>query len=311
MPLFYLDCPVNFLKDNDLKKILGKNCDRTLDRSSAEVLVVNPGTDSFLDSLYFKEFSSLKCVCTPSTGVNHLDTEYLEEKNIPYFCLLDDKESLENIHASAEFTWIHIMNLFRKFTKSLKRVDLWRDDENEKILRSRELFGKNIGIVGMGRIGNKIAKYAEAFGLNIFYYDPYSDCNSVQSSKKVKSLKDLESMDIISINCYLTEETREMITFGVWDNISSDSVIVNTSRGEVVDEDYVEHLVLTKNIKYGCDVLQSETSIEDLKKSKILTLSKERDSVIVSPHVAGATIDSQRLALTTVVDIAKKELGCV
>ena len=119
---------------------------------------------------------------------------------------------MDSITASAEFTWLHIMNLVRKFSYSLSYVSFWRSIENEDNLRSRELSGRKLGIIGFGRIGKKIKRYAEAFEMQVKFYDPY-----VNGEGKVDSLQDLSDSDIISINCYLTEETENMITYDVFE----------------------------------------------------------------------------------------------
>lgn len=298
-----LDCPVNFLSNNELEEILSQR-GLSLEKDDPEVIIVNPGTDKFLDESYFSSFKRLKYVASPSTGTNHIDLNYLTRRGIKAFCLLNDKKSLKNIHASAEFTWIHIMNLQRKFLDATRSIEQWRSDENELLLRSNELYGKSIGIVGMGRIGSKIAKYAKAFGLDIFYYDPYVTETETPATK-VNSLSSLSSCDIISINCSLNGETRSMIDFGLWDNLKAGTVVVNTSRGEVVNEDYIVHLVNNNQIMFGADVLHNEQNIERLKESPIYKMSKVCDKVVLTPHVAGATKESQTKALVTVLDLIK------
>lgn len=297
-----LDCPTDFLEIKVLNKLLSKY-DMIIDNQNPECLIVNPGTDFFLNSNYFKPYAGLKVVGTPSTGVNHIDINYLEVKGIKAFCLLDNKQSLENIHASAEFTWIHIMNAFRKFTLAIDHVNDWREDNNERLLRSNELADKKIGIIGLGRIGRKIARYAIAFSMKIYYYDPY--VNDERYSK-VESLKDLRECDVISINPYLTLETKEMITWGVFDGFKQDLIVVNSSRGKVVNEDYIYELIRNKRIIYACDVLQNEQNIEKLRKSKLLNLQSNR--VTITPHVAGATVESQLKALNTILELCFKYL---
>ena len=299
-----LDCPVNFLESSELKEILTKR-GLQIDQSDPDIVVVNPGTNRFLDEAYFSTFENLKYVVSPSTGTNHIDLNFLNVRGIKVFCLLDDKESLRNIHASAEFTWVHIMNLQRKFIHATQSVDLWRSDENELTLRSNELFGKKIGIVGMGRIGNKVAKYAKAFGLDVLFYDPYV-FNSETESVRVNCITDLSMCDIISINCSLNKDTKNMINFGVWDNIREGTIIVNTSRGEVVNEDYIIHLIDKNKIMFGADVLQNEQDIDSLKQSPIYKMSKVSNRIVLTPHVAGATKESQTKALVTVLDLIKQ-----
>ncbi len=290
-----LDCPVNFLTNETLNDLLF-NHGMIMSTEDPDCLIVNPGTEFFLDADYFDPYPKLKVVATPSTGVNHIDTEYLKRRNIRAFCLLDNKESLENIHASAEFTWIHIMNAFRKFLPAVEHVSEWREDANEKRLRSNELADKKIGIIGLGRIGRKIARYATAFSMEVFFYDPYVENNNY---KKVNSIKDLKQCDVISINPYLTEETKKMIADDVFAGFKKDLIVVNSSRGEVVDEDYIFDLINAEKIIYSCDVLQHEQDINILKQSRLFKLKSDR--LTITPHVAGATLESQVKALTTVL----------
>ena len=295
-----IECPINFLHAEDFHKIID-SLGYTLDNHDPECIIVNPGTDVFLDKNHFAKYASLKVVGTPSTGVNHLDMYYLGLRNISVKCLLDNREVLENIHASAEFTWLHIMNAFRKFIPAVNKVDNWREDENEALLRSNELAGKTIGIVGLGRIGRKIAKYAKVFGMNVEYYDPYVENSQY---KRVFSLTNLQKVDILCISCYLTEETKGIISNGILDDFKESLIVVNTSRGETVDEDYIYDLVVKDKIFYSCDVLCNEQSINTLKQSRLFNL--KRDNIVITPHVAGATIESQTKALRGILELCTK-----
>jgi D-3-phosphoglycerate dehydrogenase len=299
------ECPLNFFSEEELSNFIKTN-EITRDDNDPEVIIVNPGTPHFLDHNHFNRFKNLKVVATPSTGTNHIDVDYLRSKGIKTFCLLDDRSVLENIHASAEFTWLHIMNLVRKFSLAIKHVDEWREDSNEIFLRSNELNGKKIGIIGLGRIGKKIANYAKAFGMDIQFYDPYVDSDDFI---KIQNIRDLSNCDIISINCYLTSETKELITYGTLDDVKKGTVIVNTSRGEVVNEDYILHLVNNKGVVFGADVLQNEQNIDQLKFSKLLVASKTNDNIVITPHVAGATVESQFKALNSVVSLSRRFLA--
>ena len=295
-----IECPINFLQAKHFHEIID-SLGYTLDSHDPECVIVNPGTDVFLDKNHFSKYPSLKVVGTPSTGVNHLDMGYLGLRNITVKCLLDNRDVLENIHASAEFTWLHIMNAFRKFVPAVNNVKRWREDSNEKLLRSNELAGKTIGIVGLGRIGRKIARYATAFGMNVKYYDPYVENKHYN---KVFSLTNLKQVDILCISCYLTEETKGLISEGILDGFKDNLIVVNTSRGEVVDESYIYDLIVKDKIFYSCDVLCNEQDIQTLSKSPLFNL--ERDNIVITPHVAGATIESQTKALRGILDLCIK-----
>ena len=155
----------------------------------------------------------------------------------------------------------------------------------------------NIAFNGFGRIGRKLNKYAKAFEMNVKFYDPY-----VNGEGKVDSLQDLSDSDIISINCYLTEETNNMITYDVFKSFKDGLIVVNTSRGEVVDENYIADLVEEGKINYACDVLQNEQNIEELKKSRLY----RSDRVVITPHIAGVTVDSQTKALEAILKLCMK-----
>ena len=286
------ECPIDFIK-SDVWLNLG-----FIEHNNPECLILNPGTDSYYDKKYFEQFKNLKVVGTPSTGVNHLDIDYLKDMGIKFYSLLDDRKSLETITASAEFTWIHIMNSFRGFSNSLKCVNNWRDLDNEESLRFRELSGKNIGIIGFGRIGRKIKRYAEAFDMKVKFYDPY-----VEGGVSIEELKD---SDIISINCYLNDETKGMITDGFFDGFKENLVVVNTSRGEVVDEEYITKLVEEQKIIYSCDVLSNEQDLNKLKNSPLFKIHSYYDNLTITPHVAGVSVDSQRKAMEIILKLCMK-----
>jgi len=298
----YLDCPTDFLDlktSNYIKKF-----DITKNKQKAECVIVNPGIDCFLSKKYFTEYPKINVVGTPSTGTNHLDLNCLDHRDIQVYSLLDDRPSLKNIHASAEFTWIHIMNSFRKFDVALKQIDQWRESQNEKFLRSNELCGKNLGIIGHGRIGSKVAKYANTFGMNVYYFDP--KVSDSEFAIKVKSIEGLNHCDAISINVVLNSETNGMIKSDVFKNFEDGLKLINTSRGEIMDEDYVIELIKNRNFLYSCDVLKNEQNIDRLKESKIFIESKTNHNIIVTPHVAGATMESQTKALIAILKLCTK-----
>jgi len=300
--LNYLECPVNFIKKNELEEIY-KKYKFTKIKKSAECLIVNPGVSCKINKNYLLCFPNIKIVGTPSTGINHIDTNFLKKKNIKLFSLLDDRKSLNLITASAEFTWLHIMNAVRKFNISIKNINNWRSNQNENKLRSHELFEKKIGIIGFGRIGQRLAKYAKSFGMDVYYYDP-KVIN--KKAKKVSAIIDLKFCDIISINPSLNLSSKKLISKNIFKNFKKNLVIVNTSRGEVVDEKYILHLIKNKGYIYSCDVLENEQDIDKLRKSPIFKESKKNKNIIITPHVAGATCESQLKALKIILRICNR-----
>ena len=286
------ECPTNFISSEIFEGLIE-------DKDNPECIILNPGSEIFYGEEYFDSFKDLKIVGTPSTGVNHIDREYLKERGIKLYSLLDDRESLDRITASAEFTWLHIMNAVRKFSLSLDFASKWRDSGNEQFLRSVELSGKKLGIIGFGRIGRKLNRYAEAFEMSVKFYDPY-----VEGS--CKSIEDLYDSDVLSINCYLNDETKGMISDGFFDGFKDGLIVVNTSRGEVVDEDYVAGMVENHKIFYSCDVLSNEQDMSKLHSSPLWDMFRYYSNLIITPHVAGVTVDSQRKAMEIILKLCMK-----
>ena len=129
--------------------------------------------------------------------------------------------------------------------------------------------------------------------------------NEVSIENMVIALEEtIKKADILSISCYLTDETRGIISNGVLDNFKDNLIVVNTSRGETVDEEYIYDLIVKDKIFYSCDVLCNEQEIEKLKQSKLFNL--KRDNIVITPHVAGATIESQTKALRGILELCIK-----
>ena len=287
------ECPTDFINSEIFEGLVEDN-------ENPECVILNPGSDIFYDRKYFDSFNDLRVVGTPSTGVNHIDCQYLEQRKIKLYSLLDDRESLDRITASAEFTWLHIMNAVRKFSRSLKFVSKWRDLDNENFLRSIELSDKKLGIIGFGRIGRKLNRYAQAFEMNVKFYDPYVEGGC-------ESIEDLYDSDILSINCYLNDETRGMVSDGFFNGFKKGLIVINTSRGEVVDEGYISKMVRDDKIFYSCDVLCGEQDMYKLNNSVLFRMYLSGHSnLVITPHVAGVTVDSQRKALEVILKLCMK-----
>jgi|TARA_B100000287_G_scaffold198910_1_gene187937 D-3-phosphoglycerate dehydrogenase len=299
-----IDCPTDFIKyKDDLLYDWGLQ-----ESIYPEILITNPGSEYKYDEHHFNDehYQDLKIVATPSTGNTHIDLDYLEKKGIEFYSLLDDRESLDKITASSEFTWLHIMNAMRKFRVATNNTRYWREKKNEDKLRTQQLSGKTIGIIGYGRIGKNVSKYAEAFGMDFLFYDPDVFANG----NKVSSIDAMKDADIISINCGLNDTSRNLITYDIFKDFKKGLVVVNTSRGEVVDERYISLLIKSREIFYSADVIVDEQNLSTPHHSELYKLyeSGEYDNLTLTPHVAGVTTDSQQIAFRSIIELCMKSL---
>jgi len=222
----------------------------------------------------WEEAGSPRAFATPSTGTDHVDAGFFERSGVEVYSLTDDREALTEIRASSEFTFMAIL-------MGLRRVDrlIGSTDRREP---GHELYEKQVGIIGLGRIGKNIASWCRAFGASYSYHDPYVMNWGV-------TLPHLfSSSDIVCITCSLTDETTHMIDRRLLESMKENAVLVNTSRGAVINEaDLIDVMRLRPDLTAVLDVLEGE--LDGRAHESPLYFMK---NVIVTPHVAGHTVES-------------------
>ncbi|MBI2027095.1 MAG: hypothetical protein HYS98_04745 [Deltaproteobacteria bacterium] len=266
-----------------------------------EAWIVNPGQHFIVDENILQLFPNLKILITPSTGTNHIDKQSCQKKNIRFLSLLDDRVALESISASAEYTFVLMMNCLRKVHRSWQQVQEGRWRRNEDFLRGHELMGKNVGLVGFGRIGRKLANYCEAFSAQVSFYDPYVE-SKIQKKDSLNNL--FECADIVCVCCQLNVDTKNMIKLSLLEKLKKNACFINTSRGEVVcEDDLATFLKKRPDVMAGLDVLHGETS--NVHFQSPLLAQELKDQVIITPHIAGLSHESQIKAAQTALSLLK------
>ena len=254
------------------------------DPTVAEALVIDPNVTLMKEQLDL--YPELRVIVTASTGTNHIDLAECMRRDCTVLSLLDDREGLDTIKASSEFTFLLLLATLKNLKSGLQEVAVGRWKQNERLFRGRELFGKTVGIIGFGRIGRNMYRYLKAFGANIKYiYDP-----QLVEGGKLEWL--FNECDIVIVCCSLTEVTYGMIDYSLLERLKENACLVNTSRGEVlVEADLVRFLIKRPDVCVGIDVLAGEVLGTHLR-SPLLRMS----NVTVSPHMAGVTVESQEKA---------------
>ena len=158
-----------------------------------------------------------------------------------------------------------------------------------------QLQGKSVGIIGYGRLGKMMNKYCWLFGMRVKVHDPY---------KGFDNLDDVLQSDIISLHVHANDETRHMINKKNLGKMKKGSYIVNTSRGEIVNEKDIVQSLRDDHLKgYATDVIEDEYGKRW--KSPILKGVKEGLNIIVTPHVGGMTWEGQQKAYKWAIDKLK------
>lgn len=266
------------------------------EEGDCDVWVVDPIREVTSEQIESKP--SLKLIVTPSTGTDHLPLAMWKQKprrKVDYLCLLDDREGLEKITASSEFTFLLILAALRRFHVGYLQLKSKRP-RDEHVFRGNELQGKNVGLVGYGRIGRNVARYCLAFGANrVRYYDPY-----VRLSVKLDDI--LQQSDIVVICCAFTSETERMIRKEHLEMLPEGAVLVNVARGEVIDQLGFEFVLGKRpDLRVALDVLPGEAIGKHLD-NPIL----DHPHVICTPHMAGITQESQEKAARIVLGLIEQ-----
>ena len=276
------------IKRLELKKILTKNRNITK-------IFCNPNRQGYvLDSNILKN-SSINLINTASTGLNHINLKDCKKLKIKIFSLKNNRKLIRQLPSTSELAFGLMINLQRNIIQSFNSVKNKRWDYSPFI--GNELASLTIGIVGLGRLGNLMAKFAQAFGMKVFYYDPYK---KTKKYKKVNLKKLIKVSDVISLHAHVYTETKNIINKKILELAEKKPVIINTSRGELVNEKDIIWALKNKKISgYGTDVI--ETEFININHSPIIrNISKY--NIIVTPHIGGMTHQGQLRAYNFAVE---------
>jgi len=244
----------------------------------------------------------LKYIVSPTTGLDHIDLLAAKEFGINVLSLQGETFFLREISATAELAWGLLLSLVRNIPGAFD--DVKNGGWNRDLFKGNELSGKRLGILGLGRLGEKVADYGSAFGMKVMAYDPYREGWKSNVERAVSLDQLLVNADILSIHLPLNLETEGLLGDHEIGLMPGNSWIINTSRGKVLDEDALLHHLETGHLAgAGLDVLTNELEPGVLAKNKLIQYSQRHDNLIISPHIGRATIESMQ---KTEVFMAKK-----
>lgn len=254
------------------------------------------------DRQFIDAATNLKFIARVGAGLESIDIPYAESKGIT---LISAPEG--NRNAVGEHTLGMILSLFNKLNKADKEVrnGLWKREEN----RGLELDGKTVGIIGYGNMGKAFAKKLRGFDCRVICYDILDNVGN-ENAMQVPLEEFQKKAKIISLHTPWTPLTNKMVNSDFINQFSNPFWLFNTARGKsVVTSDLVSALKTGKILGAGLDVLEYEkSSFESLFSSEIPKALEEllkMDNVILSPHVAGWTIESKEKLAQVIVDKIK------
>lgn len=243
-----------------------------------------------IGSAILNQLPFLKFLATPTTGIVHIDLNEVSNRGIQLISLRNEKQLLDNLSGTAELVWGLIFNFFRNIAQASCSVK--GGDWNRDLFIGNEVRGKTLGIIGFGRLGRMVAEVGIALKMNVIYYDIQE--KNHQFARRVSFEGLLEKSDIISIHVHLSDSTRNMISKRQFSKMKRRPLLVNTARGEVLDEDALASALYSGQVCGAClDVLCGEYWNNEvdmkrwLKGSKLISYAKNYDNLIITPHIGG------------------------
>lgn len=270
--------------------------------SDIEAIFTNPNNSK----IYFGEetlrnFKSIKYLVTASTGTIHIDKAYCARSNIRVISITKSIDVLEKITSTAELAFLLTLSAIRHYDLSRKSVDELKWDYSPFI--GRQMNSLTVGVLGFGRLGKMYASYCRAFGSEVLVCDPYQLDSVVAAGYTHVELAALFGQaDLVSIHIHAEEQNIGLINENLLSEVSKQFVLINTSRGEVVNE----AAILSKahddpDFRYFSDVITGEhlgLTNADLRQSSLYG-----KQIFLTPHCGGMTSDARFIAYHHAADL--------
>jgi phosphoglycerate dehydrogenase-like enzyme len=260
----------------------------------------------FFGNEIFSQAPRLKIIATNTTGVPHIDMDAAAAKNIKVISLKDEQEFLRTITPTAELTIGLMISVVRNIVSAREAVlsgswNRWHFGGTAMLSRM------SLGIVGLGRLGSMVAKYASAMGMTIRYYDPFVPHPADSAYKRSEDLASLTgNSDIVSVHIPMNENNRHFFNKTAFQNFKKGTFLINTARGEVIDSDALIEAMGNGIIRGAAiDVLDGEFEPEFEQKvlsHPLVIYAQTHQNLIITPHIAGSTEDAWHLTQQHVIE---------
>ncbi|KEJ88977.1 2-hydroxyacid dehydrogenase [Sulfitobacter donghicola] len=243
-------------------------------------------TDQIDNALISQASGRLKLIANYGAGVDHIDTETARQQGI----MVSNTPGVVT-EDTADMTMALLLAMTRRMPEGIAKMQNseWEGWSPTALLGGR-ISGRRLGILGMGRIGQAVARRANAFGMQVHYHNRRRLRGETEEELKATYWESLDQMvarmDVISINCPHTPSTFHLMNARRLKLLKPDAVIVNTSRGEVIDENALTRMLRAGEIKGAAlDVYERGAEINPR--------LRELDNVVLLPHMGSATVEGR------------------
>ena len=235
-----------------------------------------------------KDAAELELICEAATGYNNIDIEYARERKIAVTNVVGYSTTTVAQHTFAML--LHLYDKISYFDNYIKNGEYSKSQMFTNLeVPYKDLCGKVWGVIGLGNIGKRVAKIAQAFGARVVYYST-SGKNADSDYARVEFDSLLKQCDIISIHAPLNEKTEGLINYEAFTKMKKDAVVINVARGPIiVDEDLAR--AIDEDIIGGAalDVFK----VEPIPADNPLLNIKNKDKIVLTPHIAWASEEAR------------------
>lgn len=251
----------------------------------ADIIIANKAQ---LNRETLKGADGVKLICEFATGYDNVDLEYCDEKGIRVANVVDYSTAAVAQHTFALcFYVLEKLNHYDHYVKSGEYAAQSRFSNFD--IPFTELEGKVWGIVGMGNIGKRVAKIAEAFGCKVIFYSA-SGNSTCKEYERVDLDTLLKESDFLSLHCPLSDRTRNLIDLDALKKMKKTAILLNVARGPVVNDEAL-YTALTEHIIAGAGL--DVTGTEPMKDTNPLSRIMDSNRLIITPHLAWASIEAR------------------
>jgi phosphoglycerate dehydrogenase-like enzyme len=230
---------------------------------------------------------NLRIISCATTGSDHIERDALSMRGIPVRTLREDSNFLLSLTPAAELSWLLLMACARQLPSAINHV--LSGEWKREMFPGMMLNGRRLGLIGCGRIGSWMSRYARAFGMDVIGYDPNLS-KFPETIQKVSLEEVYLSSDFISIHVHLMPETTKLIDKKAFSLMKQGVVFINTSRGGLVDESaMLEALKSGKIGSAGIDVLDGEP---DINSHVLVEYARSNSNLLITPHCGGFSPDA-------------------
>lgn len=257
-----------------------------------------------IDAEVLRAAPRLRMIASPTTGLDHIDLEAANSAGIEVVSLRGAQALLADIRATSELTLALVLALLRHVPAASADVNVGRWERDR--FKGRELFRSTVGIVGYGRLGKIVARYLAALGANVIACDPNGIADAAVEEATFDEL--LRRADVVTLHVPLSEATRNLIGRRELSAMKPGSVLINTSRGEIVDEAALLDALTTSHLAGAAlDVISGERS-GGMSSHPLVRYAADHPNLLITPHIGGCTYESMARTEEYVANLIREKL---